>query len=69
MSLSADLTCGYVFPRALTNTMFDTPTTAMQKGNSLYDVNAKFGVAEEDRAGTAYEIVRVDRDDGEFACA
>ncbi|CAN0328705.1 unnamed protein product, partial [Hapterophycus canaliculatus] len=52
----------------LTNALFDTPTTAMRKGNSLYAVNAKFGVGEEDRATTAYEIVRVDRDDGQLPC-
>ena len=40
----------------------------MRKGNSLYAVNAKFGTADEDVATTPYEIVRVDRDDGELAC-
>lgn len=40
----------------------------MRKGNSLYTVNAKLDVAEEDIATTAYEIVRVDRDGGELAC-
>lgn len=68
MSLSADLSCGSVAPRALSNPMFDTQTTAMRKGDSLYAVNAKFGVAEEDVDTTAYEIVRVDRDSGELAC-
>ena len=55
-------------PRALSNPLFDTQTTAMRKGNSLYAVNVKFGVANEDIATTAYEIVRVDRDKGELAC-
>ena len=68
ISLSADLTCGFVVPRALTSVLFDTPTTAVRKGNSLYAVNAKFGVAEEDVPTTEYEIVRVDRDSGEYVC-
>lgn len=55
-------------PRSLANPLFDTPTTAMRKGNSLYAVNAKFGTADEDVATTSYEIVRVDRDDGELPC-
>lgn len=48
--------------------MFDTQTTAMRKGNSLYAVNAKFGVSEEDVDTAAYDIARVDRDSGELAC-
>ncbi|CAM9340050.1 unnamed protein product [Ectocarpus sp. 6 AP-2014] len=68
VSLSADLSCGSVARRALSHPMFDTQTTAMRKGNSLYAVNAKFGVAEEDVDTAAYEIVRVDRDSGELAC-
>ncbi|CAN0019062.1 unnamed protein product [Ectocarpus sp. 6 AP-2014] len=68
VSLAADLSCGSLAPRALSNPLFDTQTTAMRKGNSLYAVNAKFGVAAEDVATTAYEIVRVDRDSGELVC-
>ena len=68
VSLAADLSCGSGAPRALSNPLFDTQTTAMRKGNSLYAVNVKFGVANEDIATTAYEIVRVDRDSGELAC-
>ncbi|CAM9764608.1 unnamed protein product [Ectocarpus sp. 12 AP-2014] len=68
VSLAANLTCGSLAPRSLSNPLFDTQTTAMRKGNSLYAVNAKFGVAAEDVPATAYEIVRVDRDSGELAC-
>ncbi|CAM9955305.1 unnamed protein product [Ectocarpus sp. 13 AM-2016] len=68
VSLSADLSCGSVATRTLSNPLFDRQTTAMRKGNSLYAVNAKLDVAEEDIATTAYEIVRVDRDGGELAC-
>lgn len=67
--LSPDLTCGYVAPRGLTSELFDSPTTAARKGNSLYVVNAKFAVPEEDRPTTSYEIVRVDRDAGVYACS
>ena len=68
VALSADFTCGFVSPVFLTSDMFDTPTTAMRKGNSLYVVQAKFGVPFEERAMTSYEIIRVDRDAGEFNC-
>ncbi|CAN0559254.1 unnamed protein product, partial [Ectocarpus sp. 12 AP-2014] len=51
-----DLSCGSVARRALSHPMFDTQTTAMRKGNSLYTVNAKFGVAEENVDTTANEI-------------
>eukprot|EP00903_Cladosiphon_okamuranus_P016257 g14994.t1 len=64
VSLSPDLSCGSVVPRSLASPLFDTQSTAMRKGNSLYAVNAKFGTADEDVATTPYEIVRVDRDDG-----
>lgn len=69
MTLSADLSCGAVIPRVLTNELFNNPTTAARKGHSFYVVNAKFGVPEEDRSTTAYEIVRVDRDSGEYNCS
>lgn len=68
ISLSEDLSCGSVAPRGLTNVLFDTPTTAGRKGNSLYAVNGKFNVAEEDVPTTEFEIVRVDRDGGEYMC-
>ncbi|CAM9350375.1 unnamed protein product [Ectocarpus fasciculatus] len=68
VSLAADLSCGSVAPRVLSNPLFNYPTTAMRKGNSLYAVNAKLGVAIEDIPTTTYEIVRVDRDSGELAC-
>lgn len=68
VSLSPDFSCGSVAPRVLTSELFDMPTTAARMGNSLYVVSAKFGVPEEDRPTTAYEIVRVDRDSGEFNC-
>ncbi|CAM9696372.1 unnamed protein product [Ectocarpus sp. 13 AM-2016] len=68
VSLAANLTCGSLAPRSISNPLFDVQTTAMRKGNSLYAVNAKFGVAAEDVPATAYEIVRVDRDSGELAC-
>ncbi|CAM9798516.1 unnamed protein product, partial [Laminaria digitata] len=61
VSLSPDLCCGAVLPRVLTSELFDSPTTATRKGHSFYVVNAKFGVPEEDRPTTPYEIVRVDR--------
>eukprot|EP00904_Undaria_pinnatifida_P006177 jgi/Undpi1/268/HiC_scaffold_1.g00264.m1 len=69
VTLSADLSCGAVIPRVLTNELFNNPTTAARKGHSFYVVNAKFGVPEEDRSTTAYEIVRVDRDSGEYNCS
>lgn len=68
MLLSPDLSCGFLVPRALKSDLFDVPTTACRKGNSLYAVNAKFGVSEEDRPMTEYEIIRVDRDEGVYAC-
>ena len=48
--------------------LFDQPTTAIRKGNSLYTVIGKFFVAPEDVATTSYEIVRTARDDGEVVC-
>ncbi|CAB1114960.1 unnamed protein product [Ectocarpus sp. CCAP 1310/34] len=63
--LAANLSCGSLAPRALSNPLLDTQTTSMRKGNSLYAVNANFGVAAEDVATTAYKIVRVDQDSGE----
>lgn len=68
MLLSADFTCGFVSPVSLKSDLFDSPTTAIRKGNSLYVVQAKFSVALEDSAMTPYEIVRVDRDAGEYNC-
>lgn len=68
VSLSADLSCGSISPRALTNPLLEQATTAMRKGNSLYAVSGKFDVPEEDRPNTTYEIARVDRDGGELAC-
>lgn len=68
ISLSPDFTCGSVAPRVLTDPMFDNCTTGMRKGNSLYVVSAKFSTPPEDIPTTSYEIVRVDRDDGEYAC-
>ncbi|CAN0084079.1 unnamed protein product [Hapterophycus canaliculatus] len=67
VALSSDLSCGTVV-RNFTSDYYDFPATAVRKGNSLYYVNGKFGVAEEDVASTSYEIVRVDRDGGEDAC-
>lgn len=69
VSLSEDMTCGSVAPRVLTNPLFDSPTTAMRKGNALYVVSAKFSTPEEEVPTTSYEIVRVDRDGGEYACS
>lgn len=69
MSLSADLSCGSVSPRGLTNEYFDFPSTMVRKGNSLYTVMAKFGVATEDIASTPYEIIRTDRDGTGFVCS
>ncbi|CAM9667174.1 unnamed protein product [Scytosiphon promiscuus] len=68
VSLSPNATCGSVAPRVLTNPLFDSPTTAMRKGNSLYAVSAKFSTPEEDIPATSYQIVRVDRDEGVYAC-
>ncbi|CAB1120557.1 unnamed protein product [Ectocarpus sp. CCAP 1310/34] len=68
VSLSADLSCGSVATRTLSNPLFDRQTTAMPKGNSMYAVNANLDVAEEVITTTAYEIVRVHRDGGELAC-
>lgn len=69
VSLSADLSCGSIAPRVLTNSAFQRPTTAMRKGNSLYAVSAKFDVPEEDWPSTSYEIARVDRDGGDLMCS
>lgn len=69
VSLSADFTCGAVAPRALVSELFDDPATGVRKGNFLYVVLSKFGVAADDVATTSYEIVRVDRDGGEYACS
>ncbi|CAB1104169.1 unnamed protein product [Ectocarpus sp. CCAP 1310/34] len=41
----------------------------MRKGNSLYAVNAKVGVATEDIATMAYAIVRAVRDSGKSKMA
>ena len=68
VSLSADFSCGFVSPIILKSDMFDNPTTAMRKGNSLYVVQAKFTVPDDEKATTAYEIIRVDRDGGEYNC-
>ncbi|CAN0504744.1 unnamed protein product, partial [Scytosiphon promiscuus] len=68
VALSGDLSCGTVV-RNLTSTYYDFPATAVRKGNSLYYVNGKFGLPEEDVASTPYEIARVDRDGGEDTCA
>ena len=68
VALSGDLTCGFVSPILLTSDMFNSPTTAMRKGNSLYVVQAKFSVPAEETAMTPYEIIRVDRDAGEYNC-
>ena len=68
VSLSADLSCGFVSPRFLYSELFDFPGTTARKGNSLYTLQSKFGVAPEDVATTPYEIIRTDRDSGEFAC-
>lgn len=54
-------------PLALKSALFDNPTTAIRKGDSIYAVSIKLGVAEDDRSSTAYEIVRVDRDSGKIA--
>ncbi|CAM9898713.1 unnamed protein product [Scytosiphon promiscuus] len=67
VALSGELSCGTVV-RNLTSTYYDFPATAARKGNSLYYVNGKFGVPEEDVPSTPYEIVRVDRDGGEDTC-
>eukprot|EP00752_Nemacystus_decipiens_P012928 g11442.t1 len=61
ISLSPDLSCGVIAPRSLASPLFDTQTTAMRKGNSLYAVNAKFATADEDVPSTPYEIVRTFR--------
>ena len=61
MSLSAKLTCGTVV-RTLRNDLFDQPSTAVRKGNSLYAVMFKIDTPTEDVPTTPYEIVRVDRD-------
>lgn len=68
ITLSPDLSCGYINPRPLANPLFDVQTTMIRKGNSLYVVNAKFGTDDADVATTPYEILRVDRDDGELVC-
>ncbi|CAM9436774.1 unnamed protein product [Laminaria digitata] len=68
VSLSADLSCGFVSPHVLVNEHFDFPATTARKGNSLYTVMSKFEVAPEDVATTPYEIVRTDRDGGEYLC-
>ncbi|CAM9425192.1 unnamed protein product, partial [Hapterophycus canaliculatus] len=47
VALSSDLSCGTVV-RNFTSAYYDFPATAVRKGNSLYYVNGKFGVAEED---------------------
>lgn len=61
VSLSTNLSCGTVV-RALENDLFDEPSTAVRKGNSLYAVMFKFFTPAEDVETTAYEVVRVDRD-------
>lgn len=68
ISLSGDWTCGTV-TRVYTSELFNTPTTAGRINNGIYTVNAKFGTANEDISTTAYEIVRIDRDDAEAICS
>lgn len=67
--LSHDLTSARVV-RRLQNDLFDFPTTAVRKGNSIYTVVSKLGlsfVTPELIPNTTYQIVRVDRDEAEFA--
>lgn len=61
VSLSANLSCGAVV-RTLQNDLFDEPSTAVRKGNSLYAVMFKYQTPAEEVETPAYEIVRVDRD-------
>lgn len=68
VSLSADLSCGTVV-RTLKNDLFDQPSTAVRKGNSLYAVMFKIDTPAEDVPTTTYEVVRVDRDgDAQGVC-
>ena len=58
VSLSPDFSSGTI-TRVITDPNFQVPTTIARHGNSLYAVNARFGVAS---PGTAtYTAVRVDR--------
>lgn len=68
ISLSLDRTCGFVAQRKLNSDLFNNPTKMMRKGNSFYVVNTKFEDANQGLATTPYEIVRVDRDDGQYEC-
>lgn len=54
--------------RKLNSDLFNNPTKMMRKGNSFYVVNTKFEDANQGLATTPYEIVRVDRDDGQYEC-
>lgn len=68
ISLSADLSCGSVAQRKLKNDLLNNPTKMMRKGNSFYLVNTKFEDDNQGLATTPYEIIRVDRDSGEYEC-
>lgn len=68
ISLSPDLSCGSVAQRELKNDLLNNPTKMMRKGNAFYLVNTKFEDANQGLATTPYEIIRVDRDSGEYEC-
>ena len=54
--------------RELKNDLFNNPTKMMRKGNSFYVVHTKFGDDNQVLETTPYEIVRVDRDSGDYEC-
>eukprot|EP00904_Undaria_pinnatifida_P006166 jgi/Undpi1/267/HiC_scaffold_1.g00263.m1 len=68
IALSPDLTCAHVMPRAMKSDLFNNPTKMLRKGNAFYAVNAKFEELAQKRTTRSYEIIRVDRDSGEYDC-
>lgn len=58
VNLSPDATAGEVVG-TITDPAFDVPTTVSEFGNSLYAVNARFGIA--DPGNAAYDVVRVSK--------
>ena len=55
-------------PRAMKSDLFNNPTKMLRKGNAFYAVNAKFEELAQERTTSSYEIIRVDRDSGEYDC-